>query len=131
MTGLTELDDILANLDPLLDEEEFAFCQLPADLGLEAVSPELFALIREEEGLTAILPRGSAERAGLAYDGAFSKITIGAHSSLHAVGLTARIAGALADAGISANLVAGVHHDHVFIPADRAGEALALLESMS
>nr|NIP18780.1 ACT domain-containing protein [Xanthomonadales bacterium]NIX13566.1 ACT domain-containing protein [Xanthomonadales bacterium] len=49
----------------------------------------------------------------------------------HAVGLTARIAGALADAGISANLVAGVHHDHVFIPADRAGEALALLESMS
>jgi hypothetical protein len=53
------------------------------------------------------------------------------HSSLEAVGLTAAVAAVLAAAGISANLVAAFHHDHVFVPADRAGEALDRLRRLS
>jgi hypothetical protein len=43
------------------------------------------------------------------------------------VGLTAAVAGALADLGIPCNMVAAYHHDHAFVPeadADRAMEAL-------
>jgi hypothetical protein len=50
------------------------------------------------------------------------------HSSLEAVGLTAAVAGALTAAGISANVVAAFHHDHVFVPADRAEAAMAQLD---
>jgi hypothetical protein len=51
-------------------------------------------------------------------------------SSLEAVGLTAAVAGALAAAGISANVVAAFHHDHVFVPADRGVEAMACLDRL-
>ena len=52
------------------------------------------------------------------------------HSSLEAVGLTAAVAAALAEAGISANVVAAFHHDHVFVPAERAEEALDCLRRL-
>ena len=45
-------------------------------------------------------------------------------STLEQVGLTALFSRALADAGISCNVLAGVHHDHLLVPADRADEAL-------
>jgi len=51
-------------------------------------------------------------------------------SDLHAVGLTAAVATALAAAGISCNVVAGACHDHLFVPVDRAGEALAALQAL-
>ena len=54
-------------------------------------------------------------------------IRLGAHSSLAAVGLTAAVSGRLAERGISANVIAAYHHDYVFVPADRAEEALAAL----
>jgi hypothetical protein len=46
------------------------------------------------------------------------------------VGLTAAFAAALTREGISANVVAAFHHDHIFVPerdADRAMEALRAL----
>jgi hypothetical protein len=57
-------------------------------------------------------------------------ITLRVHSSLAAVGLTAAVAAALSDHGISANVVAAYCHDHIFVPADRAEEALAALRSL-
>ena len=56
---------------------------------------------------------------------------LGVHSSLEAVGLTARIATALAEAGISANMVAAFHHDHVFVPWGQKDEALIILENLA
>jgi hypothetical protein len=38
---------------------------------------------------------------------------------------------ALAEIGIAANVVAGLHHDHLFVPADRSAAALAALRSLS
>jgi hypothetical protein len=37
----------------------------------------------------------------------------------------------LASAGISANVVAGFFHDHVYVPFVRRDEALAVLSSLS
>jgi hypothetical protein len=77
---------------------------------------DAFALIRESEGVTIIRP-GTG----------WARITLGVHSSLAAVGFTARVADALAAQRISANMVAAFHHDHVFVPWDRRDEALAAL----
>jgi len=49
---------------------------------------------------------------------------------LAAVGLTAAVARALADAGISCNVVAAAHHDHLFVPVDRAAEAIEALSRL-
>ena len=61
----------------------------------------------------------------------WARITLGVQSSLAAIGLTARVAEALAARGISANMVAAFHHDHVFVPWERREEALALLRGLS
>jgi hypothetical protein len=37
----------------------------------------------------------------------------------------------LADAGIGVNAVSAFYHDHLFVPEDRADEALTLLQKMS
>ena len=78
-----------------------------------------------------MLPRAVADAEGLAYDAVFGWITLEVHSSLEAVGLTAAVATALARAGISCNLLAGFHHDHLLIPAPRVDEALAVLKDLS
>ena len=53
------------------------------------------------------------------------------HSALEAVGLTAEVARVLTDAGIPCNIVAALHHDHLFVPADRAAAALRALRDLS
>ena len=57
-------------------------------------------------------------------------ITLDVNSDLHAVGLLAVVTRALADAGISCNVVSAVCHDHLFVPADRGAEAVAVLEAL-
>jgi hypothetical protein len=37
---------------------------------------------------------------------------------------------ALSDAGISCNVLAGYHHDHLLVPSDRADEAIAVLQRL-
>lgn len=54
-------------------------------------------------------------------------ISLKLHSSLEAVGLTAKLSKKLTDHGISSNVIAGYFHDHIFVPstdADRAMNAL-------
>lgn len=58
-------------------------------------------------------------------------ITLRVHSALDAVGLTAAVARELADAGLSCNVVAGFHHDHLFVEQARADEALAVLHRLA
>lgn len=116
MSGETDLGRLLAGLTPMLDPVQYGF------EGLAEVPPlgDAFALIREEEGVTII-------RAGAGW----ARITLGVHSSLAAIGLAARVAEALTAHGISANIVAAFHHDHVFVPWERRAEALAALEALS
>jgi uncharacterized protein len=112
----TDLDRLLAGLSPILDVVEYAF-----ETGTEADAlGGAFALIREDEGVTIIRPGKG-----------WARITLGVHSSLDAVGLTARVAAALAEDGISANMIAAFHHDHVFVPWDRRAEALEILRGLS
>ena len=85
------------------------------------------ATVREDEGLSVVLRRERADALGLAYDYVAAWITLRVHSALDAVGVTAAVSTALAAAGLSCNVIAGYHHDHLLVPADRTDEALAVL----
>ena len=114
MSGERDLTRLLAALDPQLHPERYSFT--------ETADPTLkdgdFAIVREAEGLTLVRPDPSGE---------WARISLGVHSSLDAVGLTAALSARLTDAGISANIVAALHHDHVFVQWDRRDEAMACL----
>jgi len=111
LDGERDLARLLASLDPRLHDERYSF-SVTTDLRLEDGA---FAIVREEEGLTAIRPDPSGE---------WARISLRVHSSLEAVGLTAALSSRLAERGISANVIAAFHHDHIFVPWDRREEAL-------
>jgi hypothetical protein len=116
--GERDLQRLLAQFDPRLSSQRYAF----AEAEDSSLDDDAFALIREAEGITAIRPSP---------DGSWARISLGVHSSLEAVGLTATLSARLAEAGISANIVAARHHDHIFVPWDRRDEALACLRPAS
>lgn len=131
MAAVSDLDALLAGLDPSTDRTPYLFCSVPPSPWPPAVPAgvEPVAVVVEDEGLTLVVPSDQADAAGLDADRGFvaGRITLRVHSDLTAVGLTAHVAQVLADAGISANVVAGRFHDHVFVPLDRLDEAVALL----
>ena len=105
------------------------FALVPPGAALpEDVDP--VATVREDEGLTLVVSQREADAAGLAYEAPQAWITLRVHSSLAAVGMTAAVSAALTQAGISCNVVAGVHHDHLFVPLDRGDEARQVLAQL-
>jgi hypothetical protein len=114
---VSDLAGMLAGMAPRLHPTACRFLLVASEAPADA-----FALIREDEGVTAIVP---------AKDGDFARITLQVHSALEGVGLTAAVAGVLAEAGIACNIVAGFHHDHLFVPWGRRDEALELLQRLS
>ena len=52
-------------------------------------------------------------------------------SALDAVGLTAAVATALTRVGIACNVIAGFHHDHLFVPVDSATRAMSALNALA
>lgn len=109
---------MVAEMAPRLDSQAWRFVVVAEG----EVPTDAFALIREDEGLSAIMPGAGGD---------FARITLMVHSALEGVGLTAAVSGALASAGIACNVVAGFHHDHLFVPWQRRDEALAVLQRLA
>ncbi|PVB60927.1 ACT domain-containing protein [Labrenzia sp. 011] len=131
MTGETDLVTLISNMRPMLDPEPYVFCTFVSRSIAELAAYDPICLFSETEGVTAILPAERARELGLAEAEWFRRITLTVHSSLEAVGLTAAVATALAAKGISANVVAAFFHDHVFVPEERAEEALQELRNLT
>ena len=129
--GCSNLDEMLRALAPRLRPGEFVFCTVPHSRQAECARLSPLASFQEEEGLTLVLDTDSAHKAGLDYGPVFRCITLGVNSDLDSVGLTAAVSGRLAQRGISANVIAAYHHDHVFVPSERADDALAALQEIS
>lgn len=129
MPGETDLGKLLASLDPVLDTREFGYAYVPHGTALpDGFQP--FGRFQEDEGVTLIAPAAELAAAGVAALTGLARITMMVHSSLEAVGMTAAMATALTRAGISANVVAAYHHDHIFVPWPRRDEAVAILRSL-
>src|SRR5206468_7870998 len=130
MPGERDLAMLLRNMKPEIHEGVFVFCSIPAEKEIPAALRPVH-MFREREGTTFVVRREEAESAGLSYQFASRLITLTVHSSLEAVGFLAAITGRLAEAGISVNAVSAFYHDHLFVPDDRADEALRHLQDMS
>ncbi|NQD93272.1 ACT domain-containing protein [Pseudomonas sp. CrR25] len=129
MAGETSLPTLLRSMSPTLNDGEYVFCCLadatpPADL-------HPLGSFREREGLSLILSRQQAENLGLEFDYIAAWITLEVHSALAAVGLTAAVATALAADGISCNVIAGYHHDHLFVAHADGPRAVAVLQQLA
>ena len=117
-------------LRPMLAEEEHGFATIPIGSGWPSGLVPV-ATFAEAEGASVIALAELLKGIGIEHEAGWAKITIGADSRLDDVGLSAAIAAALADKGISANIVAAYHHDHVFVPWDRRDEAMSVLNALS
>lgn len=129
-TGETDLQKLLAGMRPELHPGEFVFCSVSPPI-LDDLELEPTGWFRETEGITLIIERGAAERAGLPYTFVSRMVTLTVHSSLEAAGFLAAITQTLARAGISANPVAGYYHDHLFVPAGQAERVMQLLATLA
>lgn len=129
MSGQRDLRRLIAGMRPELLPGAYVFTTIPDGAVPEQLRP--FATVREDEGLTLVLTQHQADQAGLRYDYLLARITLRVHSDLAAVGLTAAVSSTLASAGISCNVIAGHHHDHLFVSHDRSLDALHLLEQLA
>jgi len=128
MSGERDLRALLSGMRPELNPGRYVFTAVDG-----AVPPGVTPVVTvaEREALTLVVRLDEADAAGLAYDYVAGWITLRVHSALEAVGLTAAVARELAAADLSCNVVAGFHHDHLFVPSERAEEAVALLEGLA
>ncbi|WP_423823598.1 ACT domain-containing protein [Salinisphaera sp. SPP-AMP-43] len=107
---------------------EYVFSSVASLDGIEPA--EHIALIRETEGWTLISQRRSTAQPDDANTPCYAAITLEVNSALADIGLTAAISDTLATAGIACNVLAGFHHDHLFVPIERSEQALALLNDL-
>ncbi len=125
--GETDLQFLLKQMQPVLDDEQMVYCSLPIDEA-EKYLTSCQGYYREQEGVSLILNKRQADLDNLTYDPVFRRISLMVHSSLEAVGFLARIAEILAAQGISVNVVSAFYHDYFYIKEDQVENALGILE---
>ena len=128
MSPISDLDTLLKSLEPVLNPGTYVFASLkaPREIDPQAV----VACIREPEGTSLILAEADARRLGIDATFRCAWITLNVNSDLQSVGLTASFSQALAQAGISCNVVAGANHDHIFVPVELASRAMHTLQTL-
>lgn len=124
---IRDVREMVAGMTPSLKSGLYVFCAA-GTRDWAALQP--LAMFREAEGVSLILELETAQAAGLPTDAPMALITLEVYSALDGVGLTAAVATALATSGIACNMVAALNHDHVFVPADRADEAVQILAQL-
>jgi hypothetical protein len=116
--------DMIGGMNPVLLPGCYLFHTTVDPAEARHLRPDALAVFEEDEGTSLILPAPDD------HPGAMRRITLMVHSSLDGVGLTAAVSGASAAQGIACNMVAAFHHDHVFVPASQAQDAMAVLRAL-
>jgi hypothetical protein len=128
MPPVTDLTTLLQHLEPTRNQGTYVFATVPP--GEELPVRDVVAMVREREGVSVVVEEARAQRLGLQPVMRCVWITLAVPSDLEAVGLTAAFAKALTDVGISCNVVAGTHHDHLFVPVDHSAAAMHALREL-
>jgi uncharacterized protein len=123
--AISNLDTLIASMQPELQPGVYVFASLPHDAALSGAG--IVATFREREGLTVVMEESAARAAGISPLFRAAWITLTVHSDLHAVGLTAAFAHALGEANISCNVLAAAYHDHIFVPVEDGARAIDVL----
>lgn len=118
---------LLKHMSPVLSDEVFVF----AHLGDFAEAQQAIMVFRELEGFTAILERSYAEQKQFLWKFPCKMITLQAYSGLDTIGFLGTILPRLAELGIATNVVSAFHHDHFFVPENKAEETMTALVAIS
>ncbi len=129
MSGEKNLERLLRGMTATLADGTFVFVTCPDRNWPAGLTPKM--TFEEVEGTTLIVRDEDARRFGLPHEFPCKMITLNVHSSLEAVGFIARVASALAAAGMGVNPVAGFFHDHLFVPEGREQDALKILAALA
>lgn len=127
--GEENLSSLLSNMEPILLLDEYIFCSIQNKKDIDKLNP--ISIFQEKEGISLIITKDMAIKNHIDFKSTFKCITLKVHSSLDAIGLTATVSTALSEEGISANVVAGFYHDHIFVPTNLAKQALEVLKLLS
>lgn len=141
-TGETSLTNLLQTLTVTISPQTYTFITLPPHSNPSNLHPRtpIQMLFREptEDQWTMIIDSTSSDTlrefqvpGSETSPTAWKMLTLNVQSSLDAVGFMAVVAKALADVGVSANVVAAYLHDHIFVQADRAEAAKAAIEKVA
>ena len=122
--------DMISGMTPVLRQGQFVFATAKEEALASQLAPNAIATMREAEGLSLILPLEKADASGLEISPPMRCIMLNVYSSLEGVGLTAAVSAALGENNIPCNMVAGYHHDHVFVPEDLAVQAMHVLTAL-
>ena len=124
------LDVLLRNMKPVLHDQRYVFCTV-SEKTEEILKLNPLLMFRESEGVTFIIDEKSADSKSISYRDIWRMITLTVHSDLTGVGFIAAVTRKLADSDICVNVVAGYHHDHLFVQEGNAVRALTILQDFS
>lgn len=128
--GEKSLQTLLRSMKPSLLEGTYAYVSIPKDKPVPArLSPIM--TFREPEGWSLLLEQKEAILSGYPPTYLCRGISLNVHSSLFAVGFLAVIAERLARASISINIASAYYRDYIFVPQDRAEDALQILRKLA
>jgi uncharacterized protein len=125
-----DLGVLLKSAAPKLNPDTYCFVTLPPEAAWERKMPAIMRF-NEAEGTTLIMRQAVAESADLPYIYPCAWITLAVNSDLAAVGFLAEVTRRLATAGISCNPVSAFHHDHLFVPVEKAAETMEILRQLA
>lgn len=129
MAGEPNLQEAVPNLQPQLHPQPYVFVQVVDSSPIPR--SVVWGEIKEKEGITLILQQHQADYYSLNYNFVAARITLGAETALEMVGLTAKVACALAEQHISCNVIAAFSHDHIFVPLNQGKAAHSIISELS
>jgi len=136
------VDDVLRSASLYSDGQRYRILKLPPNAitlaaGLVAeIGRPFCAFIVDKDEVSVIIPAGAVAafdtrlRAASVSDETYRLITLEAVLDPHLVGLLARIADALATAGIPILTFAAYSRDHIFVPQDHFDKAILALQTL-
>ncbi len=130
LTGISDLNALVKSMSPKLIDGDFVFCSV-SEKRLSELKITPLLLFKEEEGISIIVKKHTADINSLAYSRIWTLITLTVHSDLSAVGFLALVTDKLAKSGISVNIISAYYHDHLFVPKEQSGQAMSLLNDLT
>ena len=112
----------------ILNSGEYVFCFIE---DIDKISMNnIICSFKESEGYSIIISKEEAIKNNLPFYFVSAWITLEIDSTLDSVGLTSAFSKKLTKAGISCNVVAAYHHDHIFVPYLERLKAMKILSDM-
>ena len=116
------------NKKVILNKGEYVFCSI-IDINKISIN-NIICSFKESEGYSIIISKEEAIKNNLPFYFVSAWITLEIDSTLDSVGLTSAFSKKLTKAGISCNVIAAYHHDHVFVPYLDKHKAMKILSDM-